>query len=293
MLIFWLSVADGLSFSSRNDLSRASARVDKQYSASLQKAALLVKATGCWAGREYKFSRSTGEAMPLDNIPDELSEWSTYYSYETFVKDERNAKRTTYLVEPEAGCAADEVSVSPRSSGVDLDDAQICARGDVHVVDSRRFPSGETCATLVQAPPFIDARTLFYRGEDRRLRLETKIDPSRATLLSCSLSIESRIECDESPFRAPLALGNPRATGFDASLVARLCGSCLAEKTTSRATFDEDGSATFRLLDMLSFDLKPLDDTASTQLVVSYDNYVLSRTYDQMGTLVDVDLETR
>mgnify|MGYP001803371376 CR=1 FL=1 len=122
LVVFFGTTAAALSSFSK-DLSKASARVDKQYSNSLQKAAVLVQATGCWAGREYRFSRLTGEPLALENIPEELAEWSTYYSYETFVREERTAIRTTYLVEPEAGCAADEGAVSPRSSGVDLDDA--------------------------------------------------------------------------------------------------------------------------------------------------------------------------
>mmetsp|Transcript_27553 Transcript_27553/g.84501 ORF Transcript_27553/g.84501 Transcript_27553/m.84501 type:complete len:322 (+) Transcript_27553:1446-2411(+) len=212
--------------------------------------AAVTRSRGAWAGWEVKFDPRTGKVRPVEDLPEELREWGEPpLGLEQFSLDEERKgvwKRTTFRVEPEAGCAADEVAVSVASWGVDLQTASVRLLGPLILLDTKRFPSGE-CGLVETAPPFVEARTYFYQ-DDRRVRVDLKLDPLTATLLTCCVTSERRIE--EFP-KPPASKGSSRLRDFSASAVAALCGPCFATTSQSAAVAygQGDGSTELALLD--------------------------------------------
>uniref|UniRef100_A0A7S3JN53 Uncharacterized protein n=1 Tax=Aureoumbra lagunensis TaxID=44058 RepID=A0A7S3JN53_9STRA len=272
---------------------------------SLAVASALKKAQGCWAGWEVNFDVNSGKVKPLGSmwLPEDLREWGQApLGWQIFCRDEIiepvTLKRTLFRVEPEAGCAADEIAASKTALGIDLEQSIVAAPelGNLNLIDTCRYPSGEMSDFLKNAPPFVEARTYFYYMQNRRVRFELKLDPSRATLITCTVADEHSIDFNDSPFAIKPKIGSSRITGFDASTVYKLSGKCFAPsgKANSSIKYSSDGSTSLTLADgRLSITLTPnesqacsLDLKFSSSPHSKANSFSLLREYDALGNVL-------
>lgn len=145
----------------------------------LQHEAILASSSGAWAGWEVAFSALTGKPQPIDSIyvPEELAEWGqTPMGWELIVWEGTSGKtrrweRQIARILPELGCAADNVAVATSQDFKELKASHVhtwpLERSTVQIVDSKRFPSGETNEDIAAATPFVECRTIFYGLEDQ------------------------------------------------------------------------------------------------------------------------------
>ena len=232
----------------------------------LSRFSVLTSNQGCWSGWEVAFDPRTGRPVALDEayVPEELLEWGAPpLGWEVFSRDGArgaNWERTAFRVVPEAGCAADECSVSVLTFGLDLAAASVVATrgGRVAAVDSCRYPSGECGELLAAASPFVEVRTIFARdgaGPEAggllarydRVRVDLKFDARACALVKCVVSCETKDACDAPPYSSPARRGSSRARGLEASDVSRRCGEVFVGRDDGEAAFAPDGSATLTL----------------------------------------------
>mmetsp|Transcript_26330 Transcript_26330/g.88502 ORF Transcript_26330/g.88502 Transcript_26330/m.88502 type:complete len:325 (-) Transcript_26330:217-1191(-) len=283
---------------------------------SLDRAALLRTSEGCWAGWEVSFSARDGKAEALDAsyVSEDLLEWGQVpLGWEVYSRDDFDGElcaawtRSSFRVLPEAGCAADEVAVAANSAGVDLGQATVraLAAGDILVVDTRRYPSGETTAAIGASPPFVEARSLFYGepGAPRRrdgagapllarydrVRVELKLDPTCAAFVKVAVFMESRVACGP-PFSSKRKPGSSRATGLDATTVSKQCGKCFVSAAgDGSADYGENGETTLSLASgRILLNLKPTEDGGcALDAELPMDGVTLRRRYAADGALLE------
>ena len=95
----------------------------------LSRFSVLTSNQGCWSGWEVAFDPRTGRPVALDEayVPEELLEWGAPSREKISQPSGANWERTAFRVLPEAGCAADECSVSVLTFGLDLAAASVVA----------------------------------------------------------------------------------------------------------------------------------------------------------------------
>jgi hypothetical protein len=217
-------------------------------SLSLQRAAVLAAASGAWAGWENSFSAMTARPKPLDEsyVSPDLVEWGQVPMGWEVLSCE-GAKNSDYTclerqlarILPEAGCAADNVAISAATHAIDMANEVVCrvrafplaGGAAAHVVDSGKWPSGETTAEIMAKVPFIECRTFFYGTDDatgawpgaqalitprvlygdeggdtekrvppsrRRVLVDLKFDPKFATVASSTVVVTASRRLDSS-----------------------------------------------------------------------------------------------